>query len=70
MAWFRQKPVEVEAVRATESEDVETLEGALRVNPGDWIITGVRGERYPCRDDIFRDTYEAVAEDGQALLDA
>ena len=30
------------------------------VTPGDWIITGVQGERYPCKDDIFRVTYEPV----------
>ncbi len=37
---------------------IETLEGRHLVRPGDWIITGVRGEHYPCRDDIFRKTYE------------
>lgn len=39
---------------------VKTLEGGHVVSPGDWIITGVKGEHYPCRDDIFRMTYEAV----------
>ena len=29
-------------------------------NPGDWLITGVAGEKYPCKDDIFRATYEEV----------
>ena len=28
--------------------------------PGDWIITGVKGERYPCKPDIFEATYEPV----------
>jgi len=28
------------------------------VTPGDWIITGVKGETYPCKDEIFRETYE------------
>jgi hypothetical protein len=37
---------------------VWTLEGALRVSPGDWIIQGVKGEFYPCRADIFEATYE------------
>jgi len=41
---------------------VETLEGGLAVFPGDWIITGIKGENYPCRDDIFRETYEPVEE--------
>ncbi len=37
---------------------IETLEGGHVVTPGDWIITGVKGERYPCKPDIFEQTYE------------
>lgn len=37
---------------------VDTLEGVMRVDPGDWIITGVKGETYPCKPDIFEVTYE------------
>jgi hypothetical protein len=40
---------------------VQTLEGGHIVTPGDWIITGVQGEHYPCKPDIFELTYE-VAE--------
>jgi len=39
---------------------LKTLEGDMRVSPGDWIITGVAGEKYPCEPDIFEQTYEAV----------
>lgn len=39
---------------------VETLEGGHIVTPGDWIITGVKGEHYPCKPDIFAATYEPV----------
>ena len=39
---------------------IDTLEQGHRVCPGDWIITGVKGERYPCKPDIFAATYEAV----------
>jgi hypothetical protein len=35
-----------------------TLEGGHIVTPGDWIITGVKGEHYPCKPDIFAATYE------------
>lgn len=35
-----------------------TLEGGHEVTPGDWIITGVKGEHYPCKPDIFLATYE------------
>lgn len=41
---------------------IDTLEGGHSVCPGDWIITGVKGERYPCKPDIFAATYEAVRE--------
>ena len=37
---------------------VSTLEGDLKVNPGEWIIRGVKGELYPCKPDIFAQTYE------------
>lgn len=40
---------------------IQTLEGAMAANPGDWIIKGVAGEFYPCRDDIFAATYERVS---------
>lgn len=41
---------------------VKTLEGGHIVCPGDWIITGVKGEHYPCKPDIFAATYEEVKE--------
>ena len=37
---------------------IKTLEGEMRGNIGDWIIKGVKGELYPCRDDIFAATYD------------
>ena len=42
---------------------VPTLEGDHRASPGDWIIRGIKGEIYPCREDIFRLTYEQVPDD-------
>jgi hypothetical protein len=39
---------------------VVTLEGGHIVSPGDWIITGVKGEHYPCKPDIFEMTYERI----------
>jgi len=35
-----------------------TLEGTMRVAEGDWLICGIKGEVYPCKDEIFRMTYE------------
>lgn len=42
---------------------IDTLEGGHTVCPGDYVITGVEGERYPCKPGIFDKTYEPV-EDG------
>lgn len=39
---------------------IETLEGRMRADLGDWIIKGVNGEFYPCKPDIFDKTYEAA----------
>ena len=39
---------------------IHTLEGNHRVNVGDWIIRGVKGEFYPCKPDIFEQTYEPI----------
>lgn len=43
---------------------IDTLEGGHIVCPNDWIITGIQGEFYPCKPDIFEQTYEAVGEEG------
>lgn len=42
---------------------VYTLEGAHQALPGDYIITGVKGEKYPCKPDIFAMTYEPVGQE-------
>lgn len=46
--------------RADQPWGVPTLEGFMVANPGDWIITDVKGEKYPCKPDIFKATYEPV----------
>lgn len=61
MPKFRKLPVEVEAVQLTRTVHVDTPEGQMVGNPGDWLITGVEGEQYPCKDSIFRATYEPVS---------
>lgn len=40
--------------------EIETLEGTMRANVGDYIIKGVKGEFYPCKPDVFEMTYELV----------
>jgi hypothetical protein len=39
---------------------IHTLEGDMRAELGDYIIKGVKGEFYPCKPDIFEQTYEPV----------
>lgn len=41
---------------------IDTLEGGHIVCPGDWIIKGIKGEYHPCKDKIFKLTYEKVEE--------
>jgi hypothetical protein len=41
---------------------IDTLEGGHTVCPGDWVITGVAGEYYPCKPGIFEASYEKVDE--------
>ncbi len=60
---YIKKPVVVEAYQTPMDMVVETLEGRMHANAGDYIITGVRGEQYPCKKDIFEETYELVEEE-------
>ena len=76
MAKWRKKPVVIDAEPYKEGlEDgfietcnngnmpyIDTLEGMHLIFPTDMIITGVKGERYPCKLDIFEMTYERVVE--------
>jgi hypothetical protein len=72
MARYQKKPVVVDAVQWFRHGDhpavvaesagdpsgyIDTPEGRLIVKPGDWIITGVAGENYPCKPDIFKKLY-------------
>lgn len=41
---------------------IKTLEGTMVAKPGDWVIKGVKGEFYPCKPDIFAETYVEVSE--------
>ena len=60
---FRKKmPVQAYQYDGREPLIIRTLEGDMIAQPGDWIITGIHGERYPCKPDIFVATYEELAE--------
>ena len=55
---YRKKPIIIEAYQTNKELDIETLEGTMHASVGDYIITGVNGEQYPCKPDIFAKTYE------------
>ena len=59
---FRKRPVIIEAYQTNVEIKIETLEGTMTASPGDWIITGVKGEKYACKPDIFEETYEEVQD--------
>lgn len=77
MKQYRKKPVVILAQqyrnadswpegveRAPDGEAyIDTLEGRMTVSEGDYVITGVNGEKYPCKPDIFAKTYEEVGEE-------
>lgn len=58
MAKYRKKPIVIEAYRTDKEMIIHTLEGDMKASVGDYIITGLRGEKYPCKPDIFNATYE------------
>lgn len=75
MPQYRKKPVVISAEQWTGGAPVDgmvpdpdspslysvpTLEGNHHVTRGDFIITGVKGEKYPCKADIFALTYDPV----------
>ena len=70
MARYQKKSLVVDAVQWFKAGDhpavvsdgtggnrIDTPEGRLRVEPGDWIITGVAGENYPCKPNVFQKLY-------------
>lgn len=56
----RKKPVTVYAEIAQRDLYIDTLEGKMKATKGDYIITGVNGEQYPVKPDIFKKTYDII----------
>ena len=57
MEQYCKLPIPITAYQTDKEMDIETLEGTHHANIGDWIITDVKGEQYPCKPDIFEKTY-------------
>ena len=60
MAKYRKKPIVVEAERTDKTVVIHTREGDMTASPGDYIITGINGDKYPCKPDAFERIYEPI----------
>lgn len=66
--WFSEKVLSEDIVLIITSTgdvsrcSIKTLEGIMTAEAGDFIIKGVKGEIYPCKADIFYETYEPVED--------
>ena len=54
------RPIPIRCLQMHEPFTVETKEGTLSGQAGDYLMVGVRGEMYPCSKEIFEETYEIV----------
>lgn len=60
---YVKKPVVVSAYQTDKEVTIHTLEGNMKANTGDFIITGINGEQYPCKPEIFFQTYQELTSD-------
>lgn len=70
MAKYVKKPVVIEAYQTDKEMIIHTLEGDMKASVGDYIITGVNGEQYPCKPNIFAKTYDSVENNNLNFGDA
>ena len=63
MRHFRKLPIVITAEPIEEPIQIPTREGTMTGNAGDWLITGIAGEKYACKPEIFEDSYEEVVFD-------
>lgn len=65
--WSKDQTIESPVLEPSETNptgrylQIYTLEGLMTAIVNDWIIKGVKGEFYPCKPDIFEQTYEEVS---------
>lgn len=59
---YKTKPVEIQAYQTDKEMIIHTLEGDMKASVGDYIITGLKGEQYPCKPDIFNAKYELITQ--------
>lgn len=56
----KKKPIPMRCIQIQEPFEVETLEGVMKGQPGDWLMIGIHGEMYPIADEIFKKTYDLI----------
>lgn len=61
-SWWQRAMHDGVVVTTKAQAIIRTREGDMAALPGDWIILGVKGELYPCKDEIFRLTYEEAVD--------
>lgn len=59
---YRKKPIIIEAYQTDKALTIHTAEGDMLASKGDYIITGVNGEQYPCKPDVFEKLYDPVED--------
>ena len=59
---YQKKPFIIEAYQTFEEKIIHTLEGDMKASVGDYIITGIKGEQYPCKPDIFNELYTPLKD--------
>lgn len=59
----RKKPVVVHAKKIDGPFCVDTLEGVMSGNPGDYLMKGINGELYPCKKEIFEKSFNWINEE-------
>lgn len=56
------KPIEVTAIQLDKPTKIHTLEGTMSANKGDWVVTGIQGEQWAVKKDIFNQTYQIIKQ--------
>jgi hypothetical protein len=55
------KPIPVRCIQINEPFEVETMEGVLEGKAGDYLMIGIKGEMYPCAQEVFKETYDIIS---------
>lgn len=57
---YVKKPIPIQAMQISEPFEIDTMEGLMKGKAYDYLVVGIRGERYPVDQKIFEESYEEV----------